>query len=34
METQLDLLREGSVLHAGVDESFADTRQLKNICKA
>ena len=32
--TQLDLLREGSIPHAVVDEGLAHARHLKHLCKA
>ena len=31
--TQLDLLREGSVPHAVIDEGLAHARHLKHLCK-
>ena len=32
--TQLDLLGEGSVAYAGIDEGLSHTRQLKNLRQA
>lgn len=32
--TQLDLLREGSVLHTGIDEGLAHPRDLKDLWEA